>query len=84
MYPGPMSPREYDVFISHAVEDNETIARPLAQALMARGMSVWFDEFELKLGDSLTRQIDDGLRNSRVGIVILSPASSPSSGRGEN
>jgi len=67
------NPGIYDVFISHASEDKEAIARPLYEALKARGLSVWFDEAELTLGDSLRRKIDDGLARCRFGIVILSP-----------
>lgn len=63
----------YDVFISHASEDKRDIARPLADALIARGVNVWLDEFELTLGDSLRRTIDNGLRSSRFGVVVLSP-----------
>ena len=62
----------WDVFISHASEDKEAIARPLAEALQKRGVQVWYDEFTLKLGDSLRRKIDQGLRDSKYGIVILS------------
>ena len=47
--------KEYDVFISHASEDKEEVARPLAEALRKNGLSVWYDEFELKIGDSLRR-----------------------------
>ncbi|MGA8365639.1 MAG: toll/interleukin-1 receptor domain-containing protein [Solirubrobacteraceae bacterium] len=61
------------LFISHASEDTDTIARPLAEALRRRGHSVWFDEFELTLGDGLRRSIDRGLADSRFGLVILSP-----------
>ena len=69
----PKHSGNYDVFISHASEDKEAIARPLYEALKARGLSVWFDEAELTLGDSLRRKIDDGLARCRYGIVILSP-----------
>lgn len=62
----------YDVFISHATEDNEEIARPLANALMNEGLEVWYDEFSLRIGDKLRQSIDYGLANSRYGIVILS------------
>lgn len=64
--------REYDVFISHASEDKDEVVRPLANALRSEGLSVWYDEFELKIGDSLRRKIDKGLANSRFGIVVLS------------
>jgi hypothetical protein len=64
--------REYDVFISHASEDKQEVVRPLAHALREQGLVVWYDEFELKIGDSLRRKIDKGLANSRFGIVVLS------------
>ncbi|CAG1016020.1 hypothetical protein ANAEL_05442 [Anaerolineales bacterium] len=66
------SSREYDVFISHASEDKDSVVRPLAHALNDGGLKVWYDEFELRIGDSLRRKIDTGLANSRFGIVVLS------------
>ncbi|WP_243313743.1 DUF1883 domain-containing protein [Fundidesulfovibrio agrisoli] len=73
-YPGDldMSSAAYDVFISHASEDKEEVARPLALALQNDGLRVWYDEFELKIGDSLRRKIDKGLANSRFGVIVLS------------
>jgi hypothetical protein len=70
---GPGGPT-YDAFISHASDDKEDLVRPLAEQLRARGFAVWYDEFELKVGDSLRRKIDSGLSQSRFGIVVLSPA----------
>lgn len=64
----------WDVFISYASEDREEVAGPLAEALKGLGMRVWFDRFELKIGDSLRERIDDGLSRSRFGVLILSPA----------
>lgn len=64
----------WDVFISHASEDKDSFVRPLAEALTKRGVRVWFDEYSLKLGDSLMRSIDQGLSRCRFGIVVLSPA----------
>lgn len=66
------SAKKWDVFISHATEDKDEIARPLANALQRRGAAVWYDEFSLNLGDSLRASIDYGLANSRYGVVILS------------
>ena len=63
----------YDVFISHASENKADVALPLANLLKRQGIKVWLDSFELKLGDSLSRSIDQGLSESRFGIVILSP-----------
>lgn len=64
--------REYDVFVSHASEDKDTIVRPLVEALKNKGVKVWYDDFELKLGDSLRRKIDQGLSKSRFGLVVIS------------
>jgi hypothetical protein len=63
----------YNLFLSHASEDKEAIARPLYSALVAANVSVWFDESVLELGDSLRQKIDEGLARCRYGIVILSP-----------
>lgn len=64
----------HDVFISHASEDKDDFVRPLANALIARGLEVWYDEMTLRIGDSLRQKIEKGLANSRVGLVILSPS----------
>jgi len=66
--------KQYDFFISHASEDKDDIVRSLADNLKENGFSVWYDEFELKIGDSLRKKIDAGLINSRYGIVIISPS----------
>jgi len=66
--------KKFDVFISHASEDKEAIARPLAQRLAALGLRVWFDEFSLRIGDSLRESIERGLAGARTGVVIFSPA----------
>jgi hypothetical protein len=64
----------YDAFISHATEDKNSVAKPLATQLDKMGFRIWYDEFELKVGDSLRQSIDRGLATSRYGIVVLSPA----------
>ncbi len=64
--------REYDVFISHASEDKDEVVRPLAIALQNTNLKVWYDEFELKIGDSLRRKIDKGVATSRFGVIVLS------------
>ncbi len=63
----------WDVFISHASEDKESFVKPLAKKLREYGVKVWYDEFELKIGDSLTESIDKGLIESNYGIIVLSP-----------
>jgi len=61
------------LFISHASEDKEDFVRPLAEALRSE-YQVWYDEYELTLGDSLLRKIDEGLATCDFGIVVLSHA----------
>jgi TIR domain len=60
--------------VSHASEDKDDFARPLAEGLQARDLKVWFDEFTLTIGDSLRRSIDRGLAHSRFGVVVMSHA----------
>lgn len=67
-------PKEWDVFISHASEDKEAFVRPLAQALSQLGVKVWFADFTIELGQSLSRSIDKGLAGSRFGLVVISKA----------
>lgn len=64
----------YDLFISHATEDKDSIVRPLVKGLSELGLRIWYDEFELKIGDSLRQSIDHGLAKSRYGLVVLSRA----------
>ena len=68
----PSNTGEFDVFISHATEDKD-FAGPLAHGLRSAGLRVWFDEFELGLGDSLNEKINYGLSRSRYGVVVISP-----------
>jgi hypothetical protein len=63
---------QWDLFISHASEDKEDFVKPLAIILSNIGVKVWYDEFTLKLGDSLSRSIDKGLANSRMGVIVIS------------
>lgn len=70
----PLPAPQWDAFISYASEDRAGVAQPLAEALASLGLRVWFDQTELRVGDSLRERIDDGLARSMYGIVILSPA----------
>lgn len=68
------SAKEWDVFICHANEDKSAVVDPLVTALTARRLRVWYDRTILTIGDSLRRKVDEGLANSRFGVVILSKA----------
>ena len=64
---------EYDIFIAHASQDKVAFVEPLAKLLKDRGFRVWYDDFVLKVGDSLRRSIDRGIAKSAYGVVVLSP-----------
>ena len=70
-HPSPLQV-QYDFFVSHASEDKDDFVRHLVQELEALGAVVFYDEATLRVGDSLRRKIDQGLANSRFGIVVLS------------
>lgn len=64
---------EYDVFVSHAWEDKEDFVEDFVKALEDRNISVWYDKSKIRWGDSMRARIDDGLRKSKFGVVVLSP-----------
>ena len=61
----------FDVFLSHSAHDKE-IVRPLAERLRKDGLRVWFDEWELRPGDSIPAKIEAGLEHSRVLVLCMS------------
>lgn len=64
----------YDLFICHASKDKEAVVAPLASALQAVGLRVWYDDFALSVGDSIRSAIDRGIAESLAGVVVLSRA----------
>jgi hypothetical protein len=67
-------PERRDLFLCHAWDDREGSAAELYNRLQSNGATVWFSEKDIPLGKQLIREIDKGLRNSRVGIVLVTPA----------
>lgn len=65
--------KEWDIFISYASEDRQDVAQPLYNHLKSIGKRVWFDQSEIKLGESWVQKINDGLANSKYGLFIISP-----------
>ena len=62
-----------DVFLCHAWDDRQGAAKELHDLLESLDVSVWFSEKDVVLGTSLLREIDKGLANSRVGVVLVTP-----------
>lgn len=69
-----VNPDRRDLFLCHAWPDRQGNAAELHGHLKANGATVWFSEEDLPLGSLMIREIDKGLRNSRIGIVLVTPA----------
>jgi small GTP-binding protein len=61
----------YDVFLSHSSKD-KAVVRAVAGRLRADGLRVWFDDWELRPGDSIPAKIEEGLEHSRVLVLCMS------------
>lgn len=64
---------QYDVFVSHAWEDKDSFVNEFVEELQKLDLSVWYDTSQMKWGDSMRAKIDDGLKKSKFGVVVLSP-----------
>lgn len=69
--------RRFDVFISHSHQDREW-ASQLADALKQRGLSVWFDDAQIKLGENWGRAVYEGLTRSSNIVFIVGPGAANS------
>jgi hypothetical protein len=69
-----VNPDRRDLFLCHAWPDRQGSAAELHGHLKTNGATVWFSEEDIPLGSLMTREIDKGLRNSRIGIVLVTPA----------
>ncbi|WP_293144882.1 toll/interleukin-1 receptor domain-containing protein [Moritella sp.] len=69
-----LQPDLRDVFLCHAWDDRKGPAKELHDSLVASGVKVWFSEKDLALGVPMMRAIDKGLANSRIGLVLVTPA----------
>lgn len=68
------NPDRRDVFLCHAWDDRQSAAKQLHDLLEAAGVKVWFSEKDLGLGVPMMRAIDKGLANSKIGLVLVTPA----------
>lgn len=66
------------IFLSHNWKDKPFVRR-LADDLRLAGATVWLDEAEIKLGDSLITKIEQGIDEATYLGVVLSPDSVQSS-----
>jgi len=69
----PTSPDfKFDVFLSHNSKDKPRV-RKLAERLKAAGVRVWLDEWVIQAGDIIALKVDEGLEQSRVLLLCISP-----------
>ncbi len=61
----------YDVFLSYS-DNDKLVVRELGERLRADGVRIWFDELEIKLGDSIFSKVEAGLQQSRVLVLCMS------------
>lgn len=66
--------RNRDLFLCHAWADRRHAARELFDALVEIGVDAWFSEEDVDLGSNLPRELDRGIRSSRLGVVLVTPA----------
>ena len=64
---------QFDVFLSHNAKDKPRVRR-LAERLKAAGVRVWLDEWVIQAGDIIALKVDEGLEQSRVLLLCISPA----------
>jgi TIR domain len=62
------------IFLCHAWDDRQGSAKELNDLLLGQGVSVWFSENDIGLGEPFLRAIDKGLAKSRIGIVLVTPS----------
>jgi len=63
-----------DIFISYNHRDRDFVER-LAHDLKAAGLKVWWDKWEIKVGDSIIQKVSEGIKQSAYLAVVLSPHS---------
>ena len=63
------------IYLALASEDKVALAIPLAEKLMASGIDVWLDKWEIGYGDSLVQRMEEGLDNCSHFVVLLTPIS---------
>jgi len=62
----------YDIFICHASEDKDNVAKPLYDSLEKRGIKSFIDCVAIDWGDSLVGKINTALQKSKYVVTIIS------------
>jgi hypothetical protein len=62
---------ETKVFLSHSSKDKPLVDK-VYNELQKKEVSAWYDTYEIRLGDSITAKINEGLSKSDIGVLFLS------------
>ena len=63
---------EYDIFVSHCNKDKLKYVDNLVNELKKLDIKVFYDTDEITWGDNIEEKIDNGLKNSKLAIVVIS------------
>src|SRR5438046_2030321 len=63
----------FDAFLSHASKDSR-FAASLVRSLKADGLKAWTDDTEVRYGALLRNELQTGIRDSRVLVLVWSEA----------
>lgn len=59
-------------FISHAFIDKDSLVRELANEMRSLNCPVWYDEYTLEIGDNMIEKFNEGIKNTKYSIIVLS------------
>ena len=62
------------LFLCHASVDKPFVEK-LANDLKGAGVNVWFDQWNIRVGESITWKIDEGIRENEYLSIVMSPES---------
>ena len=72
--PADPAPEVWHAFISYAAADSVEVRR-IAENLHRLGLDVFFDQWEIDAGTVVSQRLDQGLRGSRTGVLVVSRTS---------
>jgi len=68
----PTEEKKWTIFLSHSSKDKKPFVNWLHKKLLSADLPVWYDKFEILVGDSITQKIAEGLEGSEFLIVVIS------------
>lgn len=63
------------VFVSHSSTDKPFVSRLASDLRTKEGIDAWLDQWEINPGDRIPEKIEEGLKEAKVFLFVLSPDS---------